>query len=90
VAGWTVRPEVQADYVRLLSGRRNGMNVSFAAAPDYSFALPLASSGRGWVETKGGVEMSRGAFSVGFSGQATVGSAPYSDQRGLVDFAFKF
>jgi hypothetical protein len=38
---WTVRPNVQADYVRLLSGANNGLSVSFAAVPDYSFILPL-------------------------------------------------
>jgi uncharacterized protein with beta-barrel porin domain len=90
LAGWTVRPNLQADYVRLLSGRKNGVLVSFAAAPDYSFALPLADSGNGWLESKGGVELSRGAFTLGFSGQATVGSAPISDKRGLVSFGYKF
>ena len=89
-AGWTVRPNLQADYVRLLSGRKNGLMVSFAAAPDYSFALPLADSGNGWVEAKGGVELSRGAFSLGLTGQATVGSAPISDHRGLVSVGYKF
>jgi outer membrane autotransporter protein len=90
IAGWTISPNVQGDYVRLLSGRRNGMVVSFAAAPDYSFALPLAESGKGWVEGKGGLELSRGAVTVGFSGQATVGSAPISDKRGLISFGYKF
>jgi hypothetical protein len=90
VAGWTVRPAVQADYVRLLSGGRNGLSVSFAAAPDYDFALPLTNGGSGWMEVKGGVELNRGAFSLGFSGQATAGDAPISDQRGLVSFGYRF
>jgi hypothetical protein len=90
VAGWTVTPNLQADYVRLLAGRNNGLQVSFAAARDYSFALPLANGGSGWAEAKGGIQVSRGAFSFGVTGQSTVGSAPISDKRGLVDFAFKF
>jgi uncharacterized protein YhjY with autotransporter beta-barrel domain len=90
VAGWTVRPQLQADYVRLLSGAKNGLNVSFAAAPEYSFALPLTNGGKGWMEAKGGISIERGAFSLGLSGQATVGDAPLSDQRGLVDIAFRF
>jgi len=89
-AGWTVRPQLQADYVRLLSGGKNGMNVAFAAAPEYSFALPLTNGGSGWLETKGGVSVERGALSLGLSGQATVGDAPISDQRGLVDVTFRF
>jgi hypothetical protein len=90
LAGWTVRPEVQADYVRLLSGSRTGLNVSFASAPDYAFALPLTNGGSGWMEVKGGIALSRGAFSLGVSGQATAGDAPISDQRGLVSLSFKF
>jgi subtilase-type serine protease len=90
LGSWTVHPQVQADYVRLLAGRRNGMNVSFAAAPDYDFTLPLTNGGSGWAEVKGGVSLSRGAFSLGLSGQATAGHAPISDQRGLVSFDFRF
>jgi hypothetical protein len=90
VAGWTVQPLVQADYVRLLSGSRNGMNVRFAAAPDYNFALPLTNGGSGWMEVKGGVSLSRGPFSLALSGQATAGHAAIPDQRGLVSFDFSF
>ncbi len=85
-----MRPQLQADYVRLLSGARNGLNVSFAAAPDYDFALPLTNSGSGWMEVKGGVSVTRGAFSLGLSGQATAGDAPLSDKRGAIDFTVKF
>jgi subtilase-type serine protease len=87
---WALRPNLQADYVRLLSGARNGMSVSFAAAPDYDFVLPLTNSGSGWMEVKGGVELTRGAFTLGLSGQATAGDAPISDQRGAIDLTFKF
>jgi outer membrane autotransporter protein len=90
LAGWTVRPQIQADYVRLVSGSRGGMKLSFAAAPDYAFALPLTNGGSGWMEMKGGLEMSKGKFSLGLTGQATVGDAPLSDQRGLVNFTMKF
>ena len=90
VAGWAVRPQIQADYVRLLSGANNGMNVSFAAAPELRFALPLTNSGSGWMEMKGGVEVSKGKFSLGLSGQATAGDAPLSDQRGAIDFTYRF
>jgi hypothetical protein len=90
IAGWTVRPNVQADYVRLLSGANNGMSVSFAAAPDYSFILPLTNGGSGWLEAKGGVEFTKGAFSLGLSGQATAGDAPLSDKRGAIDLTYRF
>ena len=87
---WALRPNLQADYVRLLSGASNGLSVAFAAAPEYSFVLPLTNGGSGWAEVKGGLELTRGAFTIGLSGQATAGDAPISDQRGAVDFTFRF
>ncbi|HEX6072782.1 MAG TPA: autotransporter domain-containing protein [Sphingomicrobium sp.] len=87
---WALRPNLQADYVRLLSGANNGLSVSFAAAPEYSFVLPLTNGGSGWMEVKGGVELSRGAFTIGLSGQATAGDAPIADQRGAVDLTLRF
>ena len=89
-AGWTVRPQVQADYVRLLSGGESGLKVSFAAAPEYAFVLPLTNGGSGWVEAKGGVELTKGRFTLGLSGQATRGDAPITDQRGVVDLTYRF
>ena len=90
IAGWAVTPQVQADYVHLLSGGNHGLSVSFAAAPDYDFALPLTNGGSGWMEVKGGIQVERGSVSLGLSGQATAGDAPISDQRGLVSFAYRF
>ena len=87
---WALRPNLHADYVRLLSGASNGLSVAFAAAPEYSFVLPLTNGGSGWAEVKGGLELTRGAFTIGLSGQATAGDAPISDQRGAVDFTFRF
>jgi outer membrane autotransporter protein len=87
---WSVRPNLQADYVRLLSGADAGLKLAFAAAPEYSFALPLTNGGSGWMELKGGVELTRGKFSLGLSGQANMGDAPLSDQRGAVDLTFRF
>ncbi|WP_345238700.1 autotransporter domain-containing protein [Sphingomonas lutea] len=90
IGKWSVRPSLQADYVRLLSGANAGLNVAFAAAPEHSFALPLTGGGSGWMEMKGGVEMTRGKFSLGLTGQATAGDAPLSDQRGAVEMKLRF
>ncbi len=76
--------------MRLLAGGDAGLKVAFAAAPDYSFALPLVGGGSGWMEVKGGVELSRGKFSLGLSGQATAGDAPIADQRVAADLSFRF
>ena len=90
LGSWSVRPNLSADYVRLLAGGDAGLKVAFAAAPDHSFALPLVGGGSGWMEVKGGVELTRGKFSLGLSGQATAGDAPIADQRGAVDLSFRF
>lgn len=90
LGAWSIRPQLQADYVRLVQAGGNGAMVRFAAAPDVAFALPLTSAGTGWSEMRGGVEMSRGAFTLGLNGQATVGDAPLADQRGAVDLTVRF
>ena len=90
LGSWSVRPNLSADYVHLLSGADAGLKVAFAAAPEYSFALPLTAGGSGWMEMKGGIELTRGKFSLGLSGQATSGNAPLADQRGAVDLTFRF
>ncbi len=90
LGAWSIRPQVQADYVRLVRGGDNGAMVSFAAAPDLAFALPLTSGGSGWSEVKGGFELIRGNFTLGLNGQATVGDAPLADQRGAVDLTLRF
>ncbi|HMI39961.1 MAG TPA: autotransporter domain-containing protein, partial [Sphingomicrobium sp.] len=90
LGAWTVRPNIQADYVKLLSGASSNAIVRFAAAPDINFALPLTSGSSGWTEVKGGVEFGRGAFTLGLNGQAAVGNAPIVDQRGAVDLTLRF
>ena len=90
LGAWTVRPQIQADYVQLLSGAQSDAVVRFAAAPDVAFALPLTSGGSAWTEVKGGIEFGRGAFTLGLNGQATVGNAPIVDQRGAIDLTVRF
>ena len=90
LGAWSISPQIQADYVRLLSGGDQGAQIRFAAAPDHAFALPLTSGGSGWSEVKGGVALTRGALTLGLNGQATVGDAPLSDQRGAVDLTVRF
>jgi outer membrane autotransporter protein len=90
LGAWTVRPNIQADYVKLLSGAQTDAIVRFAAAPEIAFALPLTSGGSGWTEVKGGVEFGRGAFTLGLNGHATVGDAPIVDQRAAIDLTLRF
>ena len=89
LAGVTIIPQLSADYVSLLSGRNTGATVRFAAAPDEAFHLPLASSGAGGAEVKGGVTFGDGPLTLGLSGQHATGGA-MTDQRGQADIRFRF
>jgi uncharacterized protein YhjY with autotransporter beta-barrel domain len=90
IGGWNLTPSIQADYVRRIAGGANGMSVRFAAAPDAAILLPLGSSAKGWAELKGGLTFGKGPLSLGLSGNAAIGDAPFADQRGAVDFTVRF
>ena len=88
-AGVTIVPQLTADYVSLLSGRKTGATVRFAAAPDEAFHLPLAESAAGWAEVRGGVTFGDGPLTLGLSGQHATGGAMV-DQRAQADLRFRF
>ena len=88
-AGIAVVPQLSADYVSLLSGRRVGATVRFAVAPDVAIHLPLAESDAGWAEVKGGVTFGDGPMILGLSGQHATGGA-MTDQRAQAELRFRF
>ena len=85
----TVIPQLTADYVSLLSGRKTGATVRFAAAPDQEFHLPLSESSAGWAEVRGGLTFGDGPLTLGLSGQHATGGAMV-DQRAQADLKFRF
>ena len=89
IAGVTVIPQLTADYVSLLSGRKTGATVRFAAAPDQEFHLPLSESSAGWAEVRGGLTFGDGPLTLGLSGQHATGGAMV-DQRAQADLRFRF
>lgn len=89
-AGFSIKPQISADYVNLVSGRDRGALVRFAAAPEHAIALPLTSGAGSWAEIKGGVMFGDGPVTLGLSGQQTVGAAELSDQRAQAEFKFRF
>jgi uncharacterized protein with beta-barrel porin domain len=88
--GITVKPQLSADYVTLLSGREDGATVRFAAAPDEAIRLPLGYASSGYAEITGGVTFGDGPFQLGLSGQHAVGAGDMSDQRAQADIRFRF
>jgi hypothetical protein len=87
--GWAFTPQIQADYVHLLSGARDGLAVRFANAPDYRFLLPLGASGS-YGEVRGGFRMSKGKLGFGAGVQATVGNSYIQDNRAIADVSLSF
>ena len=88
-AGVKVVPQLSADYVSLLSGRKMGATVRFAVAPGEAFHLPLAETSAGWAEVRGGVTFGEGPLTLGLSGQHATGGAMI-DQRAQADLRFRF
>lgn len=89
--GWMVTPQLTADYVHLLAGGRNGMNVRFAAAPDFRFALPLIGGGdASWAEARGGLRLTNGTVEFGAGFETAMGRSSFRDDRAVADFTFRF
>jgi uncharacterized protein with beta-barrel porin domain len=88
-SGWSFTPQIQADYVHLLSGADKGMAVRFANAPDYRFLLPIANGGS-YAEVRGGFRMSKGKLDFGAGVQANVGNALLQDNRAIADVSVHF
>jgi outer membrane autotransporter protein len=87
--GWSFTPQIQADYVHLLSGADHGLAVRFANAPDYRFLLPLANGGS-YAEVRGGFRVSKGALDFGAGVQANVGNSLLQDNRAIADVSVHF
>ncbi len=87
--GWSFTPQIQADYVHLLSGANKGMAVRFANAPDYRFLLPLANGGS-YAEVRGGFRMSKGKLDFGAGVQANLGNSLLQDNRAVADVSLRF
>jgi outer membrane autotransporter protein len=88
--GWSIVPQLQADFVHLLSGADTGMNVRFASAPDLAFALPLAGGSTSWAEAKGGVKLVNGPMEIGAGMQTSLGRTSLRDDRAVLDFSLRF
>ncbi len=88
--GWSLRPQMQAEAVHLLSGASHGMMVRFAAASDLAFALPLAGGDSNWGEVKGGLHVTNGSVSVGANLESTVGRSDFRDSRAVGEMSVRF
>jgi subtilase-type serine protease len=90
VFGWALTPHLAADRVQALSTNGSGLNVRFAEAAGFAFALPGFSTDRAWTEVKGGLSFAKGPLSFGASVQSSLGRDDYRDDRAVADFTFRF
>ncbi len=88
--GWSFVPQIQADFVHLLSGANNGLAVRFANAADYRFFLPLTAGGSSYGEVRGGFRVAKGNLEFGAGVAATIGNAAVRDNRALANVSLSF
>ncbi|WPZ04170.1 autotransporter domain-containing protein [Blastomonas marina] len=88
--GWTFVPHVSADYVQLLSDSTSGIEVRFAAAPEYGFVLPLAGGATEWGEVRGGFRLDNGRLSIGAGYEITTGDVASRNDRAMIDINLQF
>jgi hypothetical protein len=83
-------PQLQADYVRSLSGAEDGLTVRFAAAPDHAFALPFANGDTSWAEIRGGMKGDQRPPPVRHRDREQPRPVGIKDDRAIADFTFRF
>ena len=88
--GWTLIPQLKADYVRRVAGGNDGMTVRFAAADQVAIALPLANGDTSWGELRGGVTLQRGNLTFGAGFETAIEREGLEDNRAMAEFGIRF
>jgi subtilase-type serine protease len=87
---WSVVPQLQADYVRVIGGANDGIMVSFAKAGEHTFVLPVANGDNEWAELKGGLKLVKGRLAIGAGFDTAVGRSDRRDDRAVADVTIRF
>ncbi|WP_119681307.1 autotransporter domain-containing protein [Indioceanicola profundi] len=90
VSGWTLTPQVEAAFVRNLSGQDPAYRVRFVAVEMESFALPAALRDTGWGEVRGGLRMERAGLSFGLDLSTDIGRQELHEDRARASVGFRF
>lgn len=89
MSGWTVTPQLNADYVRRVGGS-DDMTVRFAAADDIGILLPLDQGDTSWAEIRGGLSVARGNLSFGAGFETAIDRQAFRNDRAMVEFGYRF
>lgn len=88
--GWSLVPQIQADWVRNLSGSNHGLTVRFASAGDYAFTLPLNGGDSSWGEVRGGLRLVSERIELGAGVESNLGRSEFQDNRAIADLTLRF
>ena len=88
--GWTLTPQMRADYVHRVHGGDNGLTVRFAAADSVAIALPLSQGEGSWGEVRGGLTVDNGTVSFGAGFETAIDRRALRDDRAMVEMGVRF
>ena len=87
---WAVQPEIQADYVRRLSGNTTDIDLHFVEAAHVNLNLPVNLHDASYGEVRSGVNFTNGALTLGAAVEARVAQESYRDDRTVVNVSVSF
>ncbi|MEM8696854.1 MAG: autotransporter domain-containing protein [Pseudomonadota bacterium] len=89
-SGWTVRPQLAADYVRAIGQSDRDITVRFAQAQGVPILIPGLAADRQWTEVRGGFSLDRGNVSITTAFETDIGRSELRDDRAVAEFTFRF
>jgi uncharacterized protein with beta-barrel porin domain len=90
MSGWSLQPEVKADYVKRLSGNDTNLQLRFLDASNVGIALPIALQDASYGELKGGFTLTNGVVAFGAVVETRTGGQLYRDDRAALNFSMAF
>ncbi|QLC22372.1 autotransporter domain-containing protein [Parasphingopyxis sp. CP4] len=88
--GWSLRPQISADYVRAIGQSERDMTVRFAQAGGVPILLPGLAADNQWTEMRGGLSLERGNVSITTAFETDIGRSELRDDRAVAEFTFRF
>lgn len=88
--GWTLRPQLSADYVNAVGGNNTDMTVRFANAAGVPIVLPGFANDGSWAEVRGGLSIERGNMSFTTAVETDISRANRRDDRAVAEFSVSF
>ena len=87
---WKVQPEIEADYVKRMSGNDTRLDLRFLDAGALGVTIPVNLNDSQYGEVRGGVTLTDGQLSFGAAVETQLGQDYYQDNRGVVSVSYAF